>query len=695
MDSATLSNGCGRSWPATLLTAGLLALVGCRSHDDFRFRDSQEHYQAFATQVEYPDVAAGQRENVLETPSPRTVLDSENIDYWPMSLQEAVRTALCNSQVVRDAGGMVLNGPTPATTVFDPAIRDTDPRGGTEAALSAFDATLQAGLGFEHQDRWFNNILFGGGTRGLNRQLGVFQAEVTKIGGTGTQFSMSSVAQYDNNNAPFNKFSQIYNINFEGEIRQPLLQGAGIEYNRIAGPNARPGFYNGVLLARINTDIGLADFEQSVNSLLSSVERTYWDLYVAYRDLDARRAARELALQTWRNVYTRYQAGVADQEEEARTREQFFFFNSQVLNALNGVPLPGGPIALGGGGATGVYAVERKLRWLLGLPPNDPRLIRPADEPSTVHVSFDWHASLQEALCRRVELRKQRWNIKRRELELVAARNMLKPRLDAVGQYRWLGAGEYLLGQEDIPHGSAFADLFTGDFQEWQLGLQLATPLGNRIGHTATRNAELMVSRERAIYRDQELRVTHELSEVTAELERAYEVSRSNFNARLAALQHLLEIKKKYEAGQQSLEFFLDAQRRAVEADSTYYRALIDYNMAVANYHQARGSLLEFHEVELAEGPWTDEAYLSAAKQARRFRPRLLDYTFEVPPAVSQGAVGQAMVETGPEVRTPPPVDPPGPVPQPAAPPAPPEPAIPPVAARQTPLAEPGEAVRR
>jgi hypothetical protein len=45
----------------------------------------------------------------------------------------------------------------------------------------------------------------------------------------------------------------------EAEL-QPILQGAGA-FNRIPGPNATPGNYNGILIARVNTDITLADFE--------------------------------------------------------------------------------------------------------------------------------------------------------------------------------------------------------------------------------------------------------------------------------------------------------------------------------------------------------------------------------------------------------------------------------------------------
>lgn len=616
-------------WPA-LLVASVAVWAGCRSHENCRFQPTNDHFEAVATQVEYPDSDVQHREQVFETPPPRTVTDVDKTEYWAMTLDEAISTALANSQVIRDAGGMILSGPSLASTVstvYDPALRDTDPRGGVEVALSAFDAQLAASVAMQHKNRSMNSFLFTGDPRDLVQDGGTVEAQLSKVGAAGTQFSLSNMTLFDQGDVAGRGNSGALTW-FQGEIRQPLLQGAGIEYNRIAGPNGRPGLYSGVVLARINTDIGLADFEQAVNTLLNNVERAYWDLYVAYRDLDAKLAAREMALQTWRNVYHRFQAGAADHEEEARSREQFYLFNSAVLNSLNGIPNPVGFTPFSSGPTNGVYALDRRLRWLLGLSPSDGKLIRPAEEPSTAHVTFDWHDSLREALCRRVELRKQQWVIKRRQLELIAARNMLKVRLDAVGQYRVLNLDRELLDDDtDI----------SGNLQQWQLGLQLATPLGNRIGHNAVRNAELFVAREKAIYRDQELRVTHELSDAMGELERSYAVSRSNFNAGLAAYQHLQEISKKYDAGVIPLEFLLDAQRRVVEANNGYYRSLIDYNVAIVGFQNSRGTLLEYHEVQLAEGPWTDEAYASAAKQARRFKPRVLNYVYEVPPPVSQG----------------------------------------------------------
>ena len=91
---------------------------------------------------------------------------------------------------------------------------------------------------------------------------------------------------------------------------------------------------------------------------------------------------------------------------------------------------------------------ERRLRWLLGLPISDNRLIRPSSDPPPAEIVFNWKEALPEALIRRVELRKQKTVIKRREMELLASRNFLKPKLDLVAMYAQQGYGKDLLGPQ-------------------------------------------------------------------------------------------------------------------------------------------------------------------------------------------------------------------------------------------------------
>src|SRR6185369_5537350 len=171
-----------------------------------------------------------------------------------------------------------------------------------------------------------NNVFFGGGTRLLQQDANIYQTALTKRTAVGSTLSLTSNTAYDSNNAPGNQFFSSWNQNIEAQVRQPLLQGAGADYNRIFGPNGIAGLPSGVLLARINTDSSLADFEIGVRNFVSDVENAYWDLYFAYRDLDAKVAARDAALETWKRVAALHAAERkgGEAQQEAQAREQHF-----------------------------------------------------------------------------------------------------------------------------------------------------------------------------------------------------------------------------------------------------------------------------------------------------------------------------------------------------------------------------------
>ncbi len=621
------------------VAASALVLLGCQRRP-FVYHDVDDHYRAVATEIEYPDADIAAAPSALETPRPPSVRQPMPQEVWELGLEEAVRIALGSSQVIRSLGGRVISAPASVASVYDPALAESDPVAGVEAALSAFDAQLATTLFFDRNERTFNNFFLAGGVGGLWQNVANMRTSISKQSAAGTQFAFRSITDYDRNNVPIppNRFASVYNTVLEAEVRQPLLQGAGLAFNRIAGPNAQPGVYRGVVLGRINTDLSLADFEAAVRDFLVEVETTYWQLYFAYRDLDAKIAARDAALETWRAVRDRLNAGLpgADGEREALAREQYFTAQAEVDNALSSTATSGLVVTTFGG----VYTVERQLRYLLGLPLSDGRLIRPRDEPVTVDVTFDWTEAVAEALARRVELRKQKWVIRRRQLELSAARNFLHMRLDTVAQYRWRGFGDNLFGSRDRPNGSAFDDLFGGDLQEWRLGVELSTPIGNRIGHVAVRNAQWQVARETALYRQQERQVVRELSRAFVEIDRAYQVTRANYNRSVASFEQLRAVEVKYQAGESLLEFVIDAQRRATEASSIYYRSLVEYSLAIMNVHLARGTLLDFNNVYLTEGRWSAWAHRSAGKQASRFR-QSLNYSYTLPANVSRGPYDQ------------------------------------------------------
>ncbi len=548
-----------------------------------------------------------------ETPytgPPITISNFEQAEPWDLSLDECVRSALANSKVMQKVGGVVVSSPAAVSTLYDQAIVESGPQS-VEAALSAFDAQLTSSFNYNRSERVFNNLFFGGGAPSLISNTSAFRAQLSKQSANGSTFTIRSLTDYNRNSSPANAFGSVYDLVNQLEFRQPLGRGAGTAVNRIAGPNAVAGQYNGVLISRIRSDISLSDFESAVRNLVRDVETNYWELYFAYRNLDTILEARDSARSTWENRKLRLDNGVGRPDDEAQARQQFFAFEVQAQSALAGR----------GQGQLGVFGAERNLRRLMGLPPVDGRIIRPSSEPVVAPIAFDWEASREQALSRRVELRRQKWTIRQRELEMIAARQLNKWQFDVVGNYGWRGFGDNLFGSRDRVSGSAVEDLTSGDLDDWQLGFEMNGPLGKRAGHLAVRNAELNLIRARTILAEQERQIQHDLNAAFTEVDRSFVSMKSSFNSRIASQDELEPKRKRVEEGKDQVFFLLDAQQRQATAESNIHRSIADYNLAILAYHFSTGNLLSRFNIQLTEGPWSENAQARASVKAGRIEP--------------------------------------------------------------------------
>lgn len=590
------------------------------------------HYQQLAKQIEIPDYPTPSDDILGATPAPISITQPDTQEYLELSLEDTIQLALANSPILRDLGGTLLRTPDVSKSRFDPSVVETDPRLGIEGALSAFDAAFTTNVNYENNDRALNNVFFGGGTRLLKQNFGTSQTQLSKTAATGTQFAVKNYTQYDRNNAPGNEFPSAWTTWFDLEARHPLLQGSGVDFNRAAGPGAQPGVINGVVIARLNSDVALTEFEVGVRNFVSDVENAYWDLYFAYRDVAAKVRARDATLKTWRRIHALHEQEKSggEAQKEAQAREQYFRFEEEAQNALHGKLIDGTRTNNGSTGGTfrgsgGVYVVERRLRLLTGLPISDGRLIRPKDEPIKAKLAYNWESCLVEALSRREELRRQKWQIRKREVELQANKNFLLPRLDVSGRYRWRGFGNDLFPMGGTGEfNNAVADLVSGNFQEWQLGAELSFPIGFRKAYAAVRHSELQLVRERALLHEQERSVIYDLSNCFSEVDRAYAVVETNLNRRLAAAEQVAAIEATYETETDTatLYLLLEAQRRLAEAETSYFRSLVEYQLAVKNVQLEKGTLLDYNEIYLNEGPWPDKAYEDAEeRESRRGEP--------------------------------------------------------------------------
>lgn len=582
------------------------------------------YYEDQSLRIKYADVDIPTPEAVAYSQKPRTLTDRTHDEIWDMTLAEAIHLALVNNKVVRTRGeflstqAAVFANTDGILSVFDPSIRESGVlfgARGTESALAAFDTQWNLSTVWNRNSTVQNSLFSLNGLppgTTLDSSTATFSTSLQKSFAYGATGTLTHNWNYDFNNLPGRLFNGAYNGGLRMDYTQPLWAGSGTEFTRIAGPvstniQGLSGVNQGVAIARINTDLSIADFEIAVRNQLRDVEDLYWEMYLAYRTYDAQVTARNSALRTWREVKAKFDIGAkgGSAADEGQAREAYFTARSQAEDSLQAL-----------------FAAEIALRRLCGLGANDGKIIRPADEPITAEYIPDWHICLAEALTRREELRRQKFNVKSNELQLIASRNVANPRLDFVSSYLMNGFGNQLFAPQGPPGDpgqnlkSAYSNLFTGQNQGWQLGFNFSVPLGLRNAKAQIRNLELRTAKAREVLSTQEQEVNLELANAFQNVSWRYKTAETNFNRRRAAERGLQAFEAEYRAGTKTLDLLLQAQTRLANAETAYHTSVVRYQQAMTDIHFRKGTLLENNNVHLSEGMWQPEAYKEALRRA-------------------------------------------------------------------------------
>ncbi len=611
-------------WRSAVVAACLAGqLTGCHNAKNLHYfgEADLQHYKQAATHVDYPSVHTETDPTTEFTAAPPTIRDPSTQEVWDLSLTDSIQFALNNNPIIKARGTFkspanpLMSSPERVASKFDPAIQETNTNGfqpGVEQALSAFDTQFKTSMSWGRNEAIQNNFFLGGGLgagQTLVSETAQFRSSLGKALANGGSVEFSHNWSYSGTNQNFQLFPSTYTGSVRADYRQPLLAGAGTEFTRIAG-RTFPGFNStsgGVVIARINSDVSVADFELNVTNMVRDVEDLYWELYLAYRTYDAELSSRDAALQFWRTTKRRMEIGARKGAivDEVQSRENYFTSRIRVENAL----------------AT-LYVTEGQFRRLLGLPVNDGRIIRPVEEPLSAEYLANWRMALAESLVHRVELRRQKWQIKSLELQLTAAQNLVQPRLDFVSGYQVNGFGDNLLsydaedGITEAGLNSAYTTLTRGDQTGWDLGLELSLPVGMRSALAAKRNLELRLSKARAVLGSQELEISHELSNAFQLVDWWYQLAETNHHRRIASAKKTEVILQEYDAGRAPVDLLLRSRAELAAAEVGYYSALVKYNQALTDMRVRKGTLLEESNVYLAEGPWQPEAQGEALRRA-------------------------------------------------------------------------------
>jgi outer membrane protein TolC len=505
-----------------------------------------------------------------------------------MSLDDAIRIALANSNVVR-----VLAGTTAVSsgqTIYDPAIVNTT----IDVARAAFDPVIaanntfnrsEAPLAFSDLSNPLNTII--AGTRVDNYELGLGITKKTVTGGTFGLNVNDTVSRFNPGPVPLNPQAQsAVTLSYT----QPLLQGGGVAVNLAP-----------IVVARINTERSFFQLKDSMQELVRGVTEAYWAIVFARTDVWARRQQVEQGEAAFARSEARQRQGFGNAAEVAQTRVSLANFRANLITA-----------------EANLLQREAVLRNLIGLPPTEPARITPITPPTPERYDPNWDELIQLAEERRPDLIELKLIIEADQQNLLVAKNQALPRVDATMLYRWNGL------EGTTPAGMRL-ETGPGQFTDWSLGVNFSVPLGLRQGRAAMRQAELILVRDRANL-DQGLHAAlNYVADNVRNISQFYEQYKAFRETRAAARINLEQQLAEFRAGRAIFLNVLQAITDWGNAVSAEAQSLAQYNTELARLERETGTILETHGVRFFE-----ERFQSIGPLGRLAKP--VCYPEAVPP---------------------------------------------------------------
>ncbi len=486
-------------------------------------------------------------------------------------------------------------------------------------------------------------------------------------------------------NPQFVALTTSYTPQLQFVFEQPLLQGFGVEVNQllprhpgsflIPGLQASGGANEGILITHIRNAQSRAEFDAIINNMLFNVENAYWNLFSSYYNLAAQEEGYKNALDNYAFIFER--AGKLAREEEKYLAEaQVHQFRTAVIEARQRV-----------------FTTERALRNLLGMPPSDGVRLVPTDDPTMVPLKPDYSAVANEALQFRPELAIARQELKARQLNLILNKNLRRPDLRLLTSYNIAGLGPRLDGRTS--QENALRALADNNFNSWQIQLRLDFPLGFRDANAVVRQSRLELEQAYLDLIEAERKTTSFMAQQIREVEATYQFIIYR-RAQRKALEEYIRLSRqgRLQGAVQGGNFqgyvanLLSSQQQLAAATAAEYQAIADYNIALAQLEWAKGTIQNYNNVSVSEGPLPPhvqkkaEDHFRASEAALKLREHPADMPLgplhewkplpEVPlpplpgAAPAPGALPPALVPNAPMPR---PLEMPPPMPLPGSPP--------------------------
>jgi HAE1 family hydrophobic/amphiphilic exporter-1 len=490
----------------------------------------------------------------------------------PLTLADATSRALAKNHAIRVEREQV-------------AAADARVRG----SLGAYDVHLSVDVNGRHHRDPINSLFSGApdGRPAASQNSFTSSMSLSQRFRTGAIASASTSVSREGTDGMYSPFAPTYTSSLGVDLQQPLLRNRVIDPSRTA-----------LLVTALDRDRSSAALTSQVLQTVADVEKAYWNLVAARRELNVRQGSLALAEQQRIDTQARIDARTAAVSDLAQPTAEVERRRGELLSSQESV-----------------VRAERALKLLIIDDLEDPiwaRELVPGDAPDTPVLPVDVAGALAQARRNRPEIAEISAAGSAQDLEIRLARDQLKPRMDLVASYTIRGmAGEReSTGLPlDIPVslpsslngglGNSWSNLFDQKFPDLVVGVSFDVPLGRREAHAAIAAAEADRRRIATTMAGTQERIAAEVLNAATALETAAGRIQAALAGRTAAQTQLRAEQDRFSAGLSTNFFVLTRQNDLALAYLAEIAALTDYRKAQTEFARAKGSLLEDRNIRI------------------------------------------------------------------------------------------------
>jgi outer membrane protein TolC len=544
--------------------------------------------------LKVPTVAVDYR---ADANRPLPELNREGVDaneQQPMTLREAIALALTNNKDIEVARDNVK-------------IAEYD----LLSARGAYDPRFSAQTYYEKLKTPATSFLSGASKVETSDFTGTARVEglAPRYGGA-YHVDFSSVRQ--TSNSAFSVLNPQYPTALTLSFTQPLMRGLRFDLPR-----------RQIDVAKKNLSLTDAQFRQRAIEVITNVQRSYWDLVFALRNLQIQRdSLNDARTQLAHNRRLVAEGSLAPIDVVA-AETQVANFEQAEFSALEDVNRAEN-------GLKNMIAENQKAKlWSVSIIPTDQAdlTLPTVSLPDAMNAAMQNRQELRQSdLAREINLLDQR-----------LYRDQAKPEIDLVGSYGMVGnAGtltsttnplsasndlvrarvnqlSVLAGLTPLPpattatipsnlfgaYGQSLANLGSNQFNNFRVGVAISLPLHNRtaegqLGHALVEGKRVATQREQL-----EQLIQVEVRNALQSLKTAAARVRSAAVARSTAEQQYESEKRKLDVGQSTVFLVLERQTALATARGNELRAQTDLNKSIAELQRATGNSLTANNVNV------------------------------------------------------------------------------------------------